>query len=146
MNPNNEFFIRMILNDVHKEIQEIQKNYNNSKIEFKIGDTIFYIIQRTIVKGKIVDIEDYTKGGLLPNALVYYWIRPKSICRNFIERVRYEWLKIRHKKYVPGNIFVTNYCLAGDDFFRTEKEADIMEVLYGLEFYLQELLYLKENN
>lgn len=144
MNPNKDYFIKMILHDIRKEIQEIQKDYDNNKIEFKIGDTVYYYSKRQIIEGKIVDIDDYTNGGLIPDALVYYWVTPKSICKNLIERVRYRWALIRKKNYIPGRIFFTNGCLAGDDFFRTEKEADIMEILHHSEFYLQELLYIKE--
>lgn len=60
MNPNKDYFIKIILNDIHKEIEKISYNYNNNKIEFKIGDTVYYYSNRQIIKGKILDIDDYT--------------------------------------------------------------------------------------
>jgi len=144
MNPNKDYFIKIILNDIHKEIEKISYNYNNNKVEFKIGDTIYYYSNRQIIKGKILDIDDYTNGGLIPDALVYYWINPKSRCRHFIEKIRYRWAVIRKKDYIPGKLFFTNSCLAGDDFFRTKQEAITMEILHHSKFYLHELIELNK--
>lgn len=143
MNPNKEYFIKMLLNDINKDIYEIRDRYDNTKIEFKIGDTVYYYSKRQIVKGKIVDIDDYSNGGLVPDALVYYWVTPKSILIRLIEKFRYRWTLIRKKNYVPGKLFFTNGILAGSDFFRNEKETETMEVLHSTQFYLNELLYLE---
>lgn len=144
MNQNKDYFIKILLNDIHKEIIEIKNKYNNNKIEFKIGDIIYYYSKRQIIKGKIIDINDYTNGGLISDALVYYWITPKSIYKKFIEWVRYRWAVIRKKDYIPGKLFFTNSCLAGDDFFRTKQEAITMEILHHSKFYLHELIELNK--
>lgn len=135
------YLISLLLNFIDTEIIKIQNQYNNHSIEFNIGDTVYYnSINNIVIKGKIVDIDDFTNNGNRPLGLVYYWVVPKSISRNITQKIKYLYCSLLNRPYIPHPMYFTNSVLFGVDIFKTETEAENASILYNARFYLNELL------
>lgn len=137
---NKKYLINMLLNYIYTEIEIIRSNYNNYTVEFNINDTIYYFDDKKIIKGKIVEIDDYTKT-YGEGALVYYWVTPKrNLFIRLYDNFRYKYSVLFKKPFIPRTIFFTHSVLFGNDIFQSEEEAEKAKILYNLSFYLNELL------
>jgi len=140
MLKNKEYLIKLLINDINNEIIDIKNNYDNNTVQFNINDTVYYFDNNKIIKGKIVDIDDFTKNGEIQTGLVYYWVTPKSIFTRLFEKIKYFYCSHFNKQYIPSPQFFTHSVLFGSDIFKTEDEAIKANILYNSRFYLYELL------
>lgn len=132
-----EYFINLLINDLHNELDEIKKANQAKK---NINDIVYYSVgNRKVIIAKIVDIDYYPdSNGDLTNS--FYWVAPKSFLVRQIEHLRYKWTRITKKSYIPGKWFFTNSVQLGTDIFLNKDDAERANILHNAVFYLYEVM------
>jgi hypothetical protein len=135
-----------MLDLVNSELDEISNKYNPGKIEFEIEERVWYISYSSeIVESTVVDIDDWSKGGTVYGGLVYYWIIPDNAKTTWIDTVKYRYSHLFGKVYMPPKEFPGHAISAGEEIFRTKKEAERALHLYFIRNSIDEYLdYLRK--
>lgn len=129
-----------LLAQVNARIAEIQANYDNNRVEFKVGDLV-YVVASSPVLATIDLVQDFSKGGKLPGGLVYYWITRKTYRPLWWHPLFAYYKRLRKQVWLPPDCD-GHAVLAGESFFRTALEAQEFEILDGLRYYLNDYLSL----
>jgi hypothetical protein len=125
---------------IKQEIKKIESNYNNYEIEFNIGDRVWYLGYEDIIQATVIDIDDWSEGGMIPGGMVYYWIEPDNAKLTFWDTLKYKYAHFLGKVYMPPKEFPGHAITAGYEFFRTKEEAIIVSNLYSAKNHLIELI------
>ena len=125
-----------MLTEVQAKILEIQANYDNYQIEFKVGDSVYCLGNTSdVYPARITLVQDFSNDGMEAGGLVYYWLVPENYQHLWWYDLYSFYKRLLKQTWLPPRI-VGHAVLAGEDFFRTEDEARKFEVLSGLRYYL----------